>query len=83
MDNLETQATMGTQNTGQINVRQNQRGNKEWTIQGNWQHWVHKTQGIDTQKHSTETIVYQQRYDPSNNFHTGTHKAIISGIQIY
>jgi hypothetical protein len=25
------------------------RGNQEWTIQRNWQHWVHKTQGEDKQ----------------------------------
>ena len=33
MDNPETQVTPGTQNTGQIKVRKNQRGNQEWTIQ--------------------------------------------------
>jgi hypothetical protein len=25
-------------------VRENQRGNQEWTIQRHWQHWVHKKQ---------------------------------------
>ena len=44
MDNLETLATLGTQETGQINVRENRSGNQEWTIQRHWQHWVHKTQ---------------------------------------
>ena len=29
MDNLETQATLGTQ---EINVRENREGNHEWTI---------------------------------------------------
>ena len=29
MNHLETQVTPGTQNTGQINVRENQRGNQE------------------------------------------------------
>jgi hypothetical protein len=33
MGNLETLATPGTQNTGQIKVRENQRGNQEWTMQ--------------------------------------------------
>ena len=28
----------------EINVRENRRGNQEWTIQRNWQHLVHKTQ---------------------------------------
>ena len=50
MNHPETQVTPGTQNTGQINVRENQRSNQEWTIQRNWQHWVHKTQ--DEGKHN-------------------------------
>ena len=33
----------------QINVRENQRGTQEWTIQRNWQHWVHKTRDQDKQ----------------------------------
>jgi hypothetical protein len=33
MDNPETLVTPGTQNKGQINVRENQRGNQEWTTQ--------------------------------------------------
>ena len=39
-----------------MNVRKNQRGNHEWTIQRNWQHWAHKTQDEDKQnkKHNTE-----------------------------
>ena len=54
MDNTETPATLGTQDTGQrqakqINVRENRRGNQEWTIQRHRQHWVHKTQD----KHNT------------------------------
>jgi hypothetical protein len=28
-------------------VRENRRGNQEFTIQRNWQHWVHKTQDKD------------------------------------
>ena len=31
-------------------VRENQRGNQEWTIQRNCQHWVHKTK--DEDKHN-------------------------------
>ena len=33
MDNPEKLATYGTQDTGQINDREYQRGNKKWTIQ--------------------------------------------------
>jgi hypothetical protein len=36
MDNPETLATLDTQNTGQINVRENRRGNQESTIQRHW-----------------------------------------------
>ena len=49
MDNPEKLTTLGTQDTRrrqtkQTNVRENRRGKQEWTIQRNWQHWVHKTQ---------------------------------------
>jgi hypothetical protein len=40
----EKLATEGTQDTGQINFREYQRGNQKYTIQRNWQHRVHKTQ---------------------------------------
>jgi hypothetical protein len=33
MDNLEILATLGTQGTGQIHVRENRWDNQEWTIQ--------------------------------------------------
>ena len=50
MDNLETLAT----------VRENRRGNQEWTIQRHWQHWAHKKQNEDTQNktktHKTNTV---------------------------
>jgi hypothetical protein len=44
MDNPDKLATLCTQDTGQINVRENRSDNQEWTIQINWQHCVHKTQ---------------------------------------
>ena len=38
-----------------INVRENRRGNQEWKIQRNWQHWVHKTQDEDKQQQQKTT----------------------------
>jgi hypothetical protein len=54
MDNPEKLPTLGTQDTGrrktkQINARENRRDNQEWTIQRNYQHWVHKIQDEDKQ----------------------------------
>jgi hypothetical protein len=40
MDNPEILATYGTQDTGQINDREYQRGNKKWTIQRFWQPFI-------------------------------------------
>jgi len=39
----------------EIKVRENRKGNQEWTIERNWQYWVHKTQDEDKQskKHNT------------------------------
>ena len=44
MDNPEILATLGTQYTGQINVREKRWDNQEWTIQRYWQRWPHNTQ---------------------------------------
>jgi hypothetical protein len=35
---------MNLSNRYKINIRENQRGNQELTIQRYWQHWVYKTQ---------------------------------------
>ena len=54
---LHINIAMGNISTteGQINARENRRGNQEWTIQKNRQHYVHKTQDEDKQnkKHNT------------------------------
>ena len=40
-----------------IHIREEQRGNQEWTIYRQWQHWVHKTQDEDKEmKHNSETL---------------------------
>jgi hypothetical protein len=44
MDNPEILATLATQYTGQINVRESRCDNQEWTIQRYWQGWPLKTQ---------------------------------------
>ena len=44
MNHPEKLATLGTQDTGQINVREYRRGNKQMAIQINWQYRVHKKQ---------------------------------------
>jgi CRISPR/Cas system-associated endonuclease/helicase Cas3 len=54
MDNLEALSTMGTQDTGHINVRENRRVNQEWTNQREWQHWSHKTQDEDKQNTNSD-----------------------------
>ena len=56
MDNPETLTILGTQDTGQINVREHLRGTQEWTIRGNWQHWVHKTQDEDEKQQNKTTF---------------------------
>jgi hypothetical protein len=52
----ETGNIVYTRHRAKINVKENRRGNQEWTIQRNWQHWVHTTQAEDKQNkiHNTE-----------------------------
>ena len=38
MDNAETLAALSTEDTGQINVRENRMDNQQWTIQRHCQH---------------------------------------------
>ena len=56
MDTPKELATLGTQDTGQINVRVNRRSNQEWTLQRNWQHWVHMTQYRKLKWWATRTL---------------------------
>jgi hypothetical protein len=62
--NQETMATLGTQETGPT---QNHRGNQEWTIKRQWQHWVHKTQD---QHKTTGVIKNGKSRDNGNIGHT-------------
>ena len=44
----------------QIYVGENQRRNKKWTIQKNWQHLVHKTENEDKES-KVKTKITQHR----------------------
>jgi hypothetical protein len=56
-------------NYQKINIRENRRGNKEWTIQRNWQHWVDKTQDEDEQskRHNILCVVHHYAQANINN----------------
>jgi hypothetical protein len=47
-------------------VKENGRGNQEWTIQRHWQHWEHKTQDKDNPE-TLATIKNGQSRDTDNN----------------
>ena len=64
--------------TALSNVRENRRGNQEWTIQRHWQHWVYKTPNIrhrtqDTEhktnktKNTTQKTTKTSNTDPTKN----------------
>ena len=55
MDNREILTTKSTQDTRQVNVKKNRRGNKEWTIEKHWQHLAHKDTGQRKTKHNNTT----------------------------
>jgi hypothetical protein len=50
-----------------INVRENQRGNQEWTIQRHWQHWAHKTQKEGKQSTKNRKLKRSSNTDPTKN----------------
>ena len=49
----------------EINIREYRRGNQQWTIQRNWQHWVHKTQ--DEDKHNAICVEHHYTQPNTNN----------------
>ena len=48
-------------------------GNQQWTIQRNWQHWVHKTPDEDKQNKKHNTIYVGHHYAQINT--TNVNKA--------
>jgi len=60
-----------------MNVREYRSGNQKWTIQRNWQHWVHKTQHEDKQN----TNITQYVLDTT--IHKQTQKSIVALILIF
>ena len=44
-----------------INVRENRRGNYEWTIQRHWQHWAQNTEWSQTTQSSHNTDIEKMR----------------------
>jgi hypothetical protein len=55
-----------------INVRQNRRGNQEWTIQRNWMDYEHKAQDEDKQSGPLSIIIYNILYLMSENSKVNT-----------
>jgi hypothetical protein len=53
----------------QINIRENRRGNQQWTIQRNWQHWVQMTPDEDKQnkKHTTQYVLDNTKCKENTN----------------
>jgi len=43
-----------------MNVRENRRGNQEWTVQGYPQHWTHYKQD-DNKKENTQNNIEDQK----------------------
>ena len=53
--------------TVSINAREHRRGNQKCTIQRNWQHRVHKTQGEEKHnKNTTQSICVGLQYTQTN-----------------
>ena len=70
MENPEILATLATQNTGQINVRENRWDNQEWKIQRYWQRWPHNTQDKYMLEKTDGTIKNGKSRDIGNVGHT-------------
>ena len=51
-------------------VRENQRGNQEWTFQRHWQHWTYKTQDEDKQVYTYNIGHTRHRMKTNKYTHT-------------
>ena len=47
-------------------MSENRRGNQEWTIQRNWQHWANKIQSEDKQSKKPHTQYVGHHYEQAN-----------------
>ena len=72
-DNPEKLATLGTQDTGQIHVREYRKGNEKKTIRRNWQHWVHKTQD-KYMLENTEGVIKKRQSRETGNIGYTRHR---------
>jgi hypothetical protein len=54
--NGQSRETGNIRNTRHRTKTNKTRGNQEWTIQRNWQHWEHKTQDEDKQNKGQSSI---------------------------
>ena len=46
----------------ELNIRENRRGNQEWTIQRHWQYWVHKTRDEDKRNTKTQSFFTESSF---------------------
>ena len=51
-----------------LDVREYRKGNAWWTIQRDWQHWVHNTQGEDKTKTQHNTAIRKQKIQVNITF---------------
>ena len=68
-----------------MNVKEYRRGNQKWAIHRNWQHWVYKTEKIET-KQKLNTICVGHHYARTKTYNINqckfVGKHIISKLHI-
>lgn len=50
----------------EINVRENRMRNQKWTIEKNWQHWVHETEDEDKKHTAQKSKMMSNTYPKSH-----------------